>query len=96
MIQWEYEDARPNGFEYCQARWLNRYEISISKIGEKKYTVRLKDNGITIVKELLETETTDWKDAQSGGIIILQQYFNSKAQYWNTMSSSFTKWSEVE
>ena len=96
MIQWEYEDSRPDGFEHCQVEWLNRYEISISKIGEKKYTVRLRDNGITIVKESLETETTDWKDAQSGSIIILQQYFNSKARYWNTMSSSFTKWSELE
>ena len=97
-MKWEYKDYRPEGFECWSATWgkptnKNRCELHVTKIGEKRYTVRWYQREITDIKVHIDAE--DFEEAKKTAIVIVQNTLNSRAGYWRDMADGFKKWSEV-
>ena len=94
MIEWEYKDYRPEGFECYQAQWGKSYSVSICKLLDTgtRYTVRLYYKGMTQIKEHFDAE--DWKEARNIGISIIKDYYNRQATYWRDMKIAFSNWVE--
>ena len=92
MMEWKYKDCRPEGFEYWEASWGKYYSLSVSKIGEYRYTVRWYYKGMTEIKEHIDAQSFD--EAKSSAISIIKNYFDRQATYWRDMKIGFTNWTE--
>ena len=96
MIQWEYHDCRPEGFEYYEAKRGKSYSIAVSKLSDTgtRYTVRWYYKGMTVIKEHIDA--ANWNEAKNAAINIVKDYFNRQAIYWRDMKIGFTNWVEEE
>lgn len=97
MLKWEYVDYRPQGFECWHAYWgkptnKNHCEISVAKIGEKRFTIWWYDRGITDIKTHIDAE--DFEEAKKIAIEIIQKTLDKRVNYWKSMADGFKKWSE--
>lgn len=97
-MEWTYHDYRPEGFECWSAIWgkptsKNKCELSVAKIGEKRYTIWWYDRGITDIKTHIDAES--FEEAKKIAIITVQNTLNRRVNYWTSMAEGFKKWSEV-
>ena len=98
-MEWTYHDYRPDGFECWSAIWgkptsKNKCELSVAKIGEKRYTIRWYDREITDIKTHIDAE--NFEEAKKIAITIVQNTLNRRANYWASMAEGFKKWAEVK
>jgi hypothetical protein len=95
MIEWEYKDCRPEGFEFYEAKWGKFYSIAITKLSDTgiRYTVRWYYKGMTEIKEHIDAK--NWDEAKSSAISIVRDYFDRQAKYWRDMKIGFANWTEV-
>lgn len=94
MIEWEYHDYRPQGFESWSARWKTHYELTVYQIGENRYSVGWYNKGIRTIKEYIDANS--WDEAKSLAIGIVKNYYNQMAIYWRDMKIGFDNWTEVK
>lgn len=93
-MKWEHNDYRPEGFECWSADWGKYYQLSVTQIGEKRYTVRWYHRGITDIKEHINAE--NWDEAKAAAIALVKRFFAQRAEYWRDMKIGFTNWVEEE
>lgn len=95
MIEWEYHDYRPHGFECYEAKWGKFYSLAVSKLSDisTRYTVRWYYKGMTEIKEHIDA--ADWIEARNSAISVVKDYFNRQATYWRDMKIGFANWVEV-
>ena len=93
MMEWKYHDYRPEGFECWDAAWGKSYSLSVSKIGECRYTVRWYYKGMTEIKEHIDAQ--NFEEAKASAISIVKNYFDRQAKYWRDMKIGFANWTEV-
>lgn len=91
-MEWEYKDYRPEGFECYSASWGKHYSLSVSKLGEYRYTVRWYYKGMTEIKEHIDAQ--NWDEAKYSAISIVSGYFDRQAKYWRDMKIGFANWTE--
>jgi hypothetical protein len=94
-MEWIYHDYRPEGFESWSAVWgkltsKNKCELSVAKIGEKKYTIWWYDRGFTDIKTHIKAE--NFEDAKERAIKIVQNTLTKRANYWQAMLDGYNKW----
>ena len=94
-MKWEYVDYRPQGFECWHAYWgkptnKNKCELSVAKIGDKRYTVRWYDRDITDIKVHIDAE--NFEDAKEQAIKIVRNTLTKRANYWQAMLDGYNKW----
>ncbi len=93
MIEWEYHDYRPEGFECYKAKWGKFYSLSVAQIGENRYTVWWYYKGMTEIKKHIDAKNFD--EAKVSAISIIKNYFDRQAKYWRDMKIGFANWTEV-
>lgn len=95
MIEWEYKDYRPQGFECYKAQWGKFYSISVSKLSDvsARHCVRWYYKDITEIKEYIDAK--DWDEAKTSAISVIKNYFDRQAKYWRDMKIGFANWTEV-
>lgn len=91
MINWEYKDYRPAGFECWEVDWIKNYQIAVSKLSNTgtRYTVRLYYKDMTEVKE--HFDAADWDAAKTTAIRIIGDYIERHANYWYSMREQFER-----
>lgn len=94
-MEWVYHDYRPEGFESWSAIWgrptsKNKCELSIAKIGEKRYTIWWYDRGITDIKVHIDAE--NFEDAKEQAIKIVRNTLTKRVSYWQAMLDGYNKW----
>lgn len=96
MINWEYKDYRPAGFECWEASWNKFYSIAISKLSDTstRYTVRLYYKDMTDLKEHIDAK--DWEEAKASAVFVVRDYIGRQANYWHSMKTSFTAWADID
>ena len=94
MINWEYKDYRPAGFECWEARWNKHYSIVVSKLSDvsTRYTVRWYYKDMTDIKEHIDAK--DWDEAKASAVKVVKDYFTRQANYWRDMKIGFANWTE--
>lgn len=95
MIEWEYKDYRPAGFECWETQWDKYRRISVSKLSDDgtRYTIRLHYKDMTEVKEHIDAN--NWDDAKTTAINTIGDYIERSANYWYSLRESFEDWVEV-
>ena len=96
-MKWEYHDYRPEGFECWSTIWgkptsKNKCELSVAKIGEKRYTVWWYDRDITDIKVHIDAE--DFEDAKRQAVEIVRRTLTKRANYWQLMLDRYNQWVE--
>lgn len=96
-MEWVYHDYRPEGFESWSTIWgkptsKNKCELSIAKIGEKRYTIWWYDRGITDIKTHIDAE--NFEDAKEQAIKIVRNTLTKRVSYWQAMLDGYNKWLE--
>lgn len=96
MIEWEYKDYRPQGFECWEARLDKYYSIAVSKLSETstRYTVRWYYKDMTDIKNHIEAN--DWDEAKASALNVVRDYIERQANYWYTMRDKFEDWTEED
>lgn len=98
-MEWVYHDYRPEGFESWSAIWgkptsKNKCELSVAKIGEKRYTVWWYDRGITDIK--VHIDAKNFEDAKEQAIEIVRNTLARRVNYWQAMLDGYNKWVEED
>ena len=91
MINWEYKDYRPAGFECWEIKWDTYYSIAVSKLTNDgtSYTVRLYYKDMTDIKKHIEA--ADWDTAKATAISTVRDYIEGQANYWYTVRERFER-----
>lgn len=91
MINWEYKDYRPQGFECWEVKWDTYYSIAVSKLTNDgtSYTVRLYYKDMTDIKKHIEA--ADWDAAKVAAIDVVRDYIDRQANYWYSVRERFER-----
>ncbi len=91
MINWEYKDYRPAGFECYEIKWDTRYSIVVSKLTNDgtSYTVRLYYKDMTDIKK--HVDAPDWDAAKAAAIEVVRDYIEGQANYWYYVLEQFER-----
>lgn len=91
MINWEYHDYRPEGFECWEVKWDTYYSIAVAKLVDNgdSYTVWLYYKGMTEVKEHIKA--VDWDAAKATAIKVVRNYIDRHANYWYSVRERFER-----
>jgi hypothetical protein len=91
MVEWEYKDYRPAGFECWEVKVDNYYHIAVSKLTDTgtSYTVRLYYKDMTDIKKHIEA--ADWDIAKVAAIDVVRDYIDRQANYWYSVRERFER-----
>lgn len=96
MINWEYKDYRPAGFECWEARMNSYYSITVTKLSDAgtRFTVRWYYKDMTDLKEHFDAK--DWDEAKVTAVNIIRDYLERQANHWHSMTVGFASWTGVD
>ena len=92
MINWEYKDYRPAGFELWEAQSDRYHKIGVIKLSDisSSYTVRWYYKDMTEIKEHIDAK--GWDEAKAYAISNVKNDISQHAAYWRDMKIGFTNW----